>query len=150
MTLGECCGSRRWLERMAALQPFADHGDLHEKAERAWAAMAENDWLEAFATHPKIGARAASPVSSEEQAGMRGAKAEIQERMAALNEEYERKFGFIYIVCATGKGADEMLRNLEERLRHNRPAELAIAAAEQGRIMHLRLDKLTWEFPHTF
>lgn len=148
MTLGQCCGSSRWLSQMEDSRPFLNRDNLHARAERIWNELNEMDWLEAFAAHPKIGARSESEWSSQEQSGMSQADANLRQRMIDLNEEYERKFGFIFILCATGKTAKEMARLIEQRLLNDRDIELKIAAAEQARIVHLRLDKLTWESLH--
>ena len=149
MTLKQCCGSSRWFARMREAEPFTSPDDLHEKAQDIWDGLAESDWLEAFGAHPKIGANSESQWSRDEQSGMTRATKNLRLTMLALNEEYERKFGFIFIVCAAGKTAEDMLALIERRLPNDRQVELKIAAAEQARIMHLRLDKLTWEFPHT-
>ncbi len=149
-----CCGSRRWAERMLDERPFASVDALHAAAERIWRGLGPEDWLEAFATHPKIGERSASVRttdgledrtagwSAEEQSGAADAAAGTLERLAAANRAYEERFGFIFIVCATGKSAGEMLALLEARLGNERRRELEIAAAEQGKITRLRLDKL--------
>lgn len=149
MNLAECCGSSEWLKQVQASQPFTSKDDLHSKAERIWNSLSESDWLEAFAAHPKIGERSPSQWSTEEQSGMSAAAFDLQRQMSILNEEYARKFGFIFIVNATGKTAEQIRALLETRLQNNRQTELQIAAREQAAIMHLRLDKLTWEFPHT-
>lgn len=140
-----CCGSETWADRMMASAPFRDAAALHEKAEDIWASLGRDDWLEAFAKHPKIGAKASGKWPAQEQAGMSQADRETAETMRELNEQYERKFGFIFIVCATGKTAEEMRRLLEERISNERERELQIAAGEQAKIMHLRLDKLLAE-----
>jgi OHCU decarboxylase len=146
----KCCGSTLWARRMAAERPFLDRQELMVKADAIWWALDEEDWLEAFSRHPKIGeqkseraqAETARQWSEAEQAGTRSADEETRLALAAANREYERKFGFIYIVCATGKSADEMLSILKERLQNDADREIRVAAEEQRRITHLRLEKL--------
>lgn len=146
----KCCGSTLWARRMAAERPFVDLQELLAKADAVWWALDAEDWLEAFSRHPKIGekksaraqAEEASEWSRQEQAGTNAADEETKLELAAANREYERRFGHIYIICATGKSADEMLSILKERLQNDADRELRIAAEEQRRITHLRLQKL--------
>ena len=117
---------------------------------RSGGSLDRNDWLEAFRNHPKIGEKkAADPVSTQarewsgqEQAGVASASQETVDSLATLNRAYEEKFGFIFIICATGKTSGEMLSTLRERLEHDPVDELPIAAAEQSKITALRLKKL--------
>lgn len=141
-SLQRCCGSHAWVERMIALRPFRDYSELLSSSESVWNSLAPTDWLEAFAHHPKIGAKSASQWSTEEQRGMETAGVPTAAAMAKLNAEYERKFGFIFIVCATGKSADEMLALITKRLQNDPETELHIAAAEQSKITALRLEKV--------
>jgi 2-oxo-4-hydroxy-4-carboxy-5-ureidoimidazoline decarboxylase len=142
-----CCGAQRWAAQMAALRPIASIAALSEAADREWATMCESDWLEAFACHPRIGERqlAASEQSTswslQEQSGTRSAAANIMRQLAEGNVLYEHRFGFTYIVCATGKSADEMLAILRRRLANDRMAELREAAEQQRQIMQIRLGK---------
>ena len=146
----KCCGSTLWARRMAEERPFRDLQDLTAKADAVWWALDEEDWLEAFSRHPKIGeqkseraqVKEAARWSEAEQAGASGAGEETKLALAEANREYERKFGYIYIVCATGKSADEMLAILRGRLQNDADREIHVAAEEQRRIMHLRLQKL--------
>ncbi len=147
--LQKCCGAQRWVAGMLACRPFASAEALHEQAEAVWQQMEEADWLEAFAAHPRIGASKPPEVAqntaswtSREQAGMQSADERIKAEMALKNAEYEQKFGFIYIVCASGKSATELLTLLTARLGSDRQQELGTAAAEQIQITHLRLEKL--------
>jgi OHCU decarboxylase len=148
-----CCGSSRWSMQMAASRPFADAGVMSVTADVVWWALDRADWLEAFAAHPKIGAgRSGGPGGSgrsggpgwsdEEQAGVADAGDETRRRLAEANREYEARFGYIFIVCATGRTAGEMLALLAGRLRHDAGDELRVAAEEQRRITQLRLRKL--------
>jgi OHCU decarboxylase len=149
----QCCGSTLWARRMAEERPFHDLEELLAKADAEWWALDAEDWLEAFSRHPKIGekesaraqAAAAQNWSEQEQAGARSADEETQRELAELNREYERKFGYIYIICATGKSADEMLAILKARLQSDPGEEIRVAAEEQRRITHLRLLKLLGE-----
>jgi OHCU decarboxylase len=148
--LSKCCGSRRWAERVAAGRPYASAGELEEAADRVWWELSADDWLEAFRAHPKIGERKADAGVSEqarawserEQAGAAGAPAATLDALAAANRAYEERFGFIFIVCATGKTASEMLALLGARMGNDAAAELRVAAGEQGKITRLRLRKL--------
>ena len=135
-----CCGSKRWARRMAERRPFSSEADLFADAGRIWGELSERDWLEAFAAHPKIGERASGQAAAE-QAGARGASPETLAALARANREYEERFGYIFIVCASGRSAEEMLDLCRRRL-HNAPAEeLKVAAEEQRRITRLRLEK---------
>jgi OHCU decarboxylase len=151
----KCCGSTVWARRMAGERPFDDLQQLLARADAVWWALDAEDWLEAFSRHPKIGekesartqAKEAQKWSQTEQAGTNSAAEETMLALAEANREYERKFGHIYIICATGKTADEMLSILRERLQNDAERELRVAAEEQRRITHLRLQKLlTAEF----
>jgi len=133
-------GSKAWAEKMADRRPFEDLPSLQRIAEQVWFALGESDWLEAFSAHPRIGAKA-SGTAGQEQAGVAGAKESVMAELATKNAEYEKKNGFVYLVCATGKSADEMLAILSERLGTTRAAELRTAAEEQAMITRLRLRK---------
>jgi 2-oxo-4-hydroxy-4-carboxy-5-ureidoimidazoline decarboxylase len=145
----KCCGSKRWAERLCAEWPFEGLDDLNAKADRVWWSLEPGDWLEAFLSHPKIGEKKAAAATSEqskqwsaaEQAGI-GAVASTLATLAELNQKYEDKFGYIFIVCASGKSSDEMLAILRSRLENDGEEELRIAAAEQAKITRLRLSKL--------
>lgn len=146
----DCCGSVKWASLMAAERPFASESDLIEKAVSVWSEMGTADRLEAFAAHPKIGETKPAPAqqtrsaewSAGEQAGMSAANKSVLNELAAANHAYFEKFGFIFIVCATGKSGDEMLKLCRERLGNDREAEIAVAAAEQQKITEIRLRKL--------
>ena len=146
----QCCGSKRWAAEMANGRPYPDVETLIAAAHETWWSLDKADWLEAFRSHPKIGEKkAADKVSAQsqqwsgqEQAGVANAPDSTVDTLAALNRTYEQKFGFIFIICATGKTSDEMLTSLRERLEHDPETELPIAAAEQSKITELRLKKL--------
>jgi 2-oxo-4-hydroxy-4-carboxy-5-ureidoimidazoline decarboxylase len=148
--LRSCCGATRWVEGMLIRRPFGTLAPMLAAAEAIWWSLDEADWREAFAHHPPIGEeRSAEPQddrarawSSGEQAGMDGAAAELRSRLAQANTEYERRFGYICIICATGRSAEEMLAITRARLLNAPDAELRIAAEEQGKITRLRLEKL--------
>jgi len=137
-----CCGSIAWATQMAAARPFSSVDQMLATADRVWNTASPSDWLQAFASHPKIGATGASPWSAQEQSGTRGASDDVRERLARGNRDYEARFGYIFIVCATGQSADEMLAALERRLRNAPDVELGVAAGEQRQITRLRLLKL--------
>ena len=135
---------------MTAARPFADLNELITKADRIWLSLDSEDWLEAFHSHPKIGEKkAAAPTaveaaqwSEDEQSGIRNSAQQTLEALANLNRAYEERFGYIFIVCASGKNSEEMLAILQHRLKNNAAEELRIAAAEQAKITELRLRKL--------
>lgn len=146
----QCCGSARWAEVMVSRRPYTSVESLLTAAHSVWSSLGESDWLEAFRSHPKIGERKAATSVSEqsqqwsgqEQSGVANASQQTVESLADLNHAYEQKFGFIFIICATGKSSEEMLSALRERLENDPAAELPIAAAEQAKITELRLNKL--------
>lgn len=137
--LRQCCAASRWVAGMLAAQPFADADAALAAADAVWRELGPDDWLEAFAAHPRIGDRTASGASAREQAGVRGADADTLAALAEGNRAYERRFGFVFLICATGKTAGEMLAALRARIDNDRATELRIAAAEQLQITRLRL-----------
>lgn len=145
-----CCGSRAWAGRMADARPFADADALLERADAVWWSLDEADWREAFRSHPPIGGKKAQAGqtareqswSAGEQAGMRTAADETRAALAEGNAAYEARFGYIYIVCATGRTADEMLALLHARLGNDPGTEIRAAAEEQRKITRIRLQKL--------
>ena len=146
----QCCGSTLWAKQIAEARPYSTLDALLASADEIWWSLDRNDWLEAFRSHPKIGEKkAAEPVSTQahqwsgqEQSGVTTASQDTVDSLATLNRAYEQKFGFIFIICATGKTSDEMLSALRERIEHDAADELPIAAAEQSKITVLRLKKL--------
>lgn len=143
-----CCGAKRWATEMAASRPFGSIEELSQAADRLWSAMQEADWLEAFACHPRIGERKAAHAtaqsaawSRQEQASVSGAQERVLAELAGENLLYEKRFGFTYIICATGKSAEEMLAILKRRLANNKTIELSEAAEQQRQILHIRLRK---------
>ena len=135
------CGSKQWASAMAWSRPFEDAPALFRIAERAWWKLQDVDFLEAFAAHPRIGSSSGGKWSSQEQSGTATAAQRTMDRLRELNERYFEKNGFIFIINATGKSADEMLAALEGRVANERPAEIQTAAEEQARITRVRLTK---------
>lgn len=145
-----CCGSTRWAKAVLSARPFQDANQLVATAEDAWTRTEEADWREAFTHHPRIGDvsrlrekfAATASWSSQEQLGVEGAGEEVIHALARGNREYEERFGFIFLVCATGKSAAALLEILRARLKNSPEDELRIAAGEQAKITRLRLEKL--------
>lgn len=135
---------------MVESRPFLSVDGLTAKADETWWELENDDWLEAFRSHPKIGEKKAEATistqsqawSAQEQSGVANAAALTIEELEQLNREYLDKFGFIFIVCAAGKSSDEMLAILKSRLGNDHEQELRIAAGEQAKITELRLKKL--------
>jgi allantoicase len=148
--LRACCASTRWVRAMLARRPFHSVSALFAAADEAWSSTGPDDWHEAFRAHPRIGesrAQAAQSAtaqgwSSQEQSGTRNATEATRAALVEINRAYEARFGFIYIVCATGKSADELLAIARARLDNDPESELRTAAAEQHKITRLRLEKL--------
>jgi OHCU decarboxylase len=143
-----CCGARRWASAMVALRPIHSVAELSEAADRVWSTMKEADWMEAFACHPRIGERKAAHAtaksaawSRQEQSSTKSAAEKVWAELAEGNARYEERNGFTYIVCATGKSADEILEILKRRLANDRAAELLEAAEQQRQITQIRLGK---------
>lgn len=146
--LFRCCGSTHWANEVMENFPFTSIEELKSVSDQIWMQCDKKDWLEAFSHHPKIGERpgekhqSTSSWAGKEQSGMQSADEQTKSELARLNAEYEDTFGYIYIVCATGKSADELLSILKVRLNNDASIELQIAATEQNKITHLRIDKL--------
>ena len=148
--LEKCCGSSEWIINMMSKRPFIDKNSLHNISESIWSNLGERDFLEAFSHHPQIGdvnslkrkfASTAKWAGNEQQGASRAPEKVLQELKSA-NDQYLKRFGFIFIICATGKTAEQMLAILNDRLTNDHTTELQIAASEQNKITHLRLDKL--------
>jgi 2-oxo-4-hydroxy-4-carboxy-5-ureidoimidazoline decarboxylase len=149
--LQRCCGAARWVDGMLAARPFASPSALLAQAHDLWNALEVNDWLEAFAHHPEIGAdlkelrkrfARTAELSEAEQAGAAQASDATLLSLRRQNQAYRERFGYSFIVCASGKTAEEMLALLEQRLKSSPEAELGVAAAEQAKITRLRLEKI--------
>jgi 2-oxo-4-hydroxy-4-carboxy-5-ureidoimidazoline decarboxylase len=148
--LGACCGSSRWVESMLARRPFESAEALLAAADDAWRETQPADWDEAFAHHPRIGEQqTAASVSTTARAWSAGEQSAVtrsseatRAALAEANDAYQRRFGRIYIVCAAGRTADELLMDLESRLGNDPELERAVAAEEQRKITALRLKAL--------
>ncbi len=138
----ECCGSKAWAQQMSLSRPFSSPEKLFLKAEEIWRRLAATDWQEAFSHHPRIGDMKAKGQAGEEQSKVKDASGETLEKLNQLNRSYEKIFGHVYLICATGKTAKEMLHLLETRIKNSPEQELRIAADEQAKITKLRLEKL--------
>lgn len=145
----DCCGSPAWAVRMESERPYRMLEDLFQKSESVWFSLPPSDWLEAFSAHPAIGSSRqterpsrSSEWSAGEQSGTASADTSTLNALAEANRLYREKFGFIFIVCATGRSADEMLQLCRSRMRNSLKTEIEIAAREQHKITELRLTKL--------
>ncbi len=145
--LGSICGSTTWARSVAARRPFTDVVELEAAAEAAWDALEEADWLEAIEAHPRIGeskppsGREASGFSSGEQSRAVASEAPVKERLVEAQREYERRFGFGYLVCASGREAEEILADCRSRLENDPGTELERAAEEERKIGRIRVSK---------
>lgn len=148
-TFMQCCTSSTWVDAMVKARPFTDRRSISHQADLAWQELAESDYMEAFEGHPKIGdvsslrAKYANTkeLAGNEQGLVKEANDDVLETLSQGNTDYEQKFGFIFIVCATGKSAKEMSDLLQARLPNSKAQELINAAEEQRKIFHLRIDK---------
>ena len=148
--LAKCCGAAAWVAGLNQQFPFASEAALYGAAEAVWQGLTEADWREAFTHHPRIGdvgaLREKFASTATWAAGEQGAVSAANEAtlhgLKQGNDDYEQKFGYIFIVCATGKSAAEMLALLQARLPHAPADEIGVAAAEQAKITRLRLEKL--------
>ena len=146
----QCCTSSVWVNAMVAARPYTDTKALAKQADLAWQGLSESDYKEAFEGHPQIGnmdtlrAKYANTkaLASGEQSSVNEASVHVLLELAQGNTDYLEKFGFIFIVCATGKNAEQMLTLLQARLPNDKATELVNAAQEQRKIFHLRLEKL--------
>lgn len=146
----ECCHCEAWADALAKERPYATMAQLQRAGEQIFLSLGEEGWLEAFAGHPRIGDvnslrakyAATREMAAGEQGGVAGADEEVLLELQSLNQEYEKKFGFIFIVFASGKSAGEMLAILKSRIVNSRNEELRNAAAEQVKITKLRMEKI--------
>ena len=144
-----CCGSSKWVNNILAARAFSSIEQLHVKAEKIWLELGKDDYLEAFAAHPKIGenkvpekAKNTENLTRKEQAGILKATDPVKLELEKQNRKYEKKFGYIFIICATGKSAEEMLDLLQQRVENSPMIEINIAAWEQNKITKLRLNNM--------
>ncbi len=148
--LSRCCHCDTWVEGLLDNRPYESEQELRHQANLIWSKLSVQNYLEAFRAHPKIGDLSSltekysntRQMACEEQSGVREADNSVIGRLANANIEYERKFGFIFIVCATGKSASEMLKLLEARINNDKCVEISNAAEEQRKIFQIRLGKL--------
>lgn len=144
------CGSKRWAAQMSAQRPFEPPEKLFETADKIWRALNREDWLEAFCHHPPIGGKRAQEKQSTaskkwsvgEQSVAQRASPEVLAALAAENQTYAEKFGYVFLICATGKTSEEILKALRQRMPNSAETELRVAAEEQRQITKLRLEKL--------
>lgn len=149
-TFESCCCAPKWIENMISARPFVQGNDLLVASDNCFLQLTEADYIEAFKGHPQIGNLQTlhdkyantSDSARHEQSGMSDADQLVIEEMHSLNIKYLQKFGFIFIVCASGKSAQQMLDLIKSRINNDRQKELSIAANEQAKITHLRLEKL--------
>lgn len=137
----DLCGSRAWARCLAQARPLASPEDFRRAAEDCWKTLAERDWIEAFAAHPRIGDRRAAGMAAREQSAVADARAATLEDLDCANRDYEERFGRVFLVCASGKSAAEMLAVCRRRLHNDPRTELAVSAQEQKMITRLRLEK---------
>ncbi|WP_062264233.1 2-oxo-4-hydroxy-4-carboxy-5-ureidoimidazoline decarboxylase [Endozoicomonas arenosclerae] len=145
----QCCASSHWVECMVAARPYANLESLLVASDAVWSHCTKDDYLEAFDAHPKIGDinslkekyANTQTMAGHEQSGVNEASEQTLTALADGNSQYEKRFGYIFIVCATGKSASEMLSLLEQRLGNEPADELLIAASEQHKITRIRLCK---------
>ncbi len=149
-SLLDCCGSRNWAEQIAERRPFTNRAELFNEADNTWNALSPDDWLEAFRHHPPVGSSRAkakqsvkaSRWSAGEQSTAQAAAPELRAKLAEGNRAYANKFGYVFLICATGKTSEEILQAVEERLSNSPDAEILVAAEQQRKITRLRLEKL--------
>jgi len=140
-----CCAAERWAERIAAQRPYPDEDALRAASDEATAALDDAGLAQALAGHPRIGERASGhggAWSRQEQSGVAGAGDDARARLAAANAAYEERFGHVYLVCATGKSAEELLAICTARVRNDPDTERGVVLAELAKINRLRLGKL--------
>jgi 2-oxo-4-hydroxy-4-carboxy-5-ureidoimidazoline decarboxylase len=150
MSLSQCCGAEKWVKAMVASRPFLAREQLFEKANKCFDTLSDSDWLEAYTHHPRIGdveslrEKFASTAAwaSKEQGSVSDADEAVILELKNTNDKYFDRYGFIFIVCATGKSASEMLEILNSRMENDNKSEIQIAADEQKKITNLRMEKL--------
>jgi 2-oxo-4-hydroxy-4-carboxy-5-ureidoimidazoline decarboxylase len=147
--LHQCCGSTSWVQKMLDVAPVESLRDFLIYAEEKWYECNENDWKEAFLHHPQIGdidalrqKFSSDQFAGNEQSSINLASEKSLQLLAEGNKQYVKKFGYIFIVCATGKSVEEMLSLLNKRLQNAPEDEIKIAMEEQNKITKLRLEKL--------
>jgi len=142
-----CCGSRAWARILAAARPIADETSLIAHSNAIWRALPQEDWQEAFDSHPRIGEQKPQSHataeslrwSAEEQRTISRANDFTKHDLAEANRRYEQKFGRIFLICAAGKSSAEVLAALASRMNNDAATELREAAEQQRQITELRL-----------
>ena len=145
-----CCTAEKWVELMVSSRPYSNFEQLNTVSDQHFSKLDEFDWLQAFDGHPKIGDvnslkekyKSTKKLASGEQSGMSEADEKVIEEMMSFNQRYLEQNGFIFIVCASGKSASEMLEIIQSRIDNSRETELKIASEEQIKITKIRLEKL--------
>lgn len=140
--LETCCGSQRWSAAVVARRPFTSIDRLQAIADEEWRRLKPHDWREAFSHHPRIGDRTATGVAAKEQSGTANAPAPMLRELERLNRLYEEKFGFVFLIFASGKSTEEMLDALEHRILNREDLEMQNAVNEQAKITRLRIARL--------
>jgi 2-oxo-4-hydroxy-4-carboxy-5-ureidoimidazoline decarboxylase len=148
--LAACCGAPGWVRSMLGQRPFASRDALFDASDRMCAKLSHEQWLAAFAHHPRIGEQHAAAAVSEtaqqwsegEQGGAMNGDVAVQDQLREAQRRYEMRFGYIFIICASGRSAPEIMGELQSRLRNDPDTEIRIAAGEQCKITRLRLEKL--------
>ena len=148
--LKQCCEAKRWIALMSDSRPFSSRQAIREAATKHWQTMEKRDVLEAFAGHPKIGDldslrkkfASTAHLAGNEQAGTQQASESCLHDLKQWNQAYEEKFGYIFIICASGLSAQTMLDALKQRFTNEPERELAIAKGEQEKILLLRLTSM--------
>ncbi len=136
-----CCASETWADQVLAARPFSCLAELFAVGDRIWRGLTETDYRQAFAAHPRIGDKADTTWSKAEQAGVVSADGMVRDALVVGNRDYEQRFGHVFLVCATGRSAADMLAALQARLKNDPALELKNAAEEQRKITHIRLFK---------
>lgn len=147
----KCCGNEKWADEMIVFVPFGSAEEIEDTAEKIWSKLGKEDKLESFGHHPKIGGleslkkkySLSGEMSKQEQSGIQNASETTIKELAKYNEDYEKKFGYVFLVCATGKSADEMLGLLKTRINNDPETEFRIAGNELIKIAKLRLNRIT-------
>jgi len=147
-----CCGSKVWARGVTGRRPLSSESELLAASDEIWNRLGESDWTEAFRSHPRIGESTAADSatirstkwSAQEQQGVAAADGDVKIALAEANRKYERRFERIFIVCATGKTAPEILQIIQRRMQNDKNTELREAAEQQRQITHLRLRKWLW------
>ncbi len=143
--LFEVCSSTIWARRVLAAAPFRDAQALYDRADRILAELPDAEIDAALDGHPRIGARADNPSSAREQARVADAADSVKEALAQKNREYEQRFGYVYLVCASGRSAEELLDILTDRLANDPDTERRVMRSELAKINRLRLERLLSE-----